>query len=199
VMSLSEDPAPENVQANIVLVDSITAQAARLARTVSEIRDFAHPAKPEPEAVDLNQLVRNTVALMRFDPRFRRTRLELTCSAVEPVVNAISDHLIQVVMNLLVNAADAMEGREGGIAVTTEDTETGIEISIEDTGAGMTEDVLEKACTPFFTTKSRKRGTGLGLAICRSIIEEHRGAIRIASTPGVGTLVTLAIPRGQLS
>ncbi|MBX9633932.1 MAG: HAMP domain-containing protein [Magnetospirillum sp.] len=196
-MSLAEDSAEANVQANIVLVESITAQAARLARTVSEIRDFAHPAKPEPEAVDVNQLVRNTVGLMRFDPRFRTTKLELTCAAEHSVVEVISDHLIQVVMNLLVNAADAMEGRDGGIAVATRDTADGVEISVEDSGMGMSAEVLQRACTPFFTTKSRKRGTGLGLAICRSIMEEHRGAMNIASTPGVGTTVNLVIPRGH--
>lgn len=196
-MSLTEDAGADNVRANIALVDSITAQAERLARTVSEIREFAHPAKPEPEAVDLNQLVRNTVGLMRFDPRFRATRLELTCAAENPVVEAVSDHLIQVVMNVLVNAADAMEGRDGGIAVSTGDVDGGVEITVEDSGAGMTDDVMNRACTPFFTTKSRKKGTGLGLAICRSIMEEHRGAIQIASTPGVGTTVILVIPRGH--
>jgi signal transduction histidine kinase len=196
--SLASDSCQENIQANLLLVEVIAAQADRLSRTINEIRAFAYQGKTEPEPVDINDVVQTTANLMRFDPRFRRAAIKVDCRAAESVVSAVTDHLVQMVMNLLVNAADAVEGRDGHIIVTTADRPDAVEISVADSGTGMDPQVLEQACTPFFTTKARNRGTGMGLAICRSIIEEHHGTMHIASRPGEGTSVTLTIPRGEL-
>lgn len=195
--SLEEEGANADIAANIASIHAISAQADRLTRTVRDIREFAHPGKAELEDVDVNEVVRTTANLMRFDPRFRRGRLDVECQAENSVVRAVADHLVQVVMNLLVNAADAVDEGAGSIRISTRDDGDRVHVEVEDTGSGMAPDVLQKAREPFFTTKPRNKGTGLGLSICRSIIEEHRGSMHIVSEPGKGTTVTLAIPRGQ--
>lgn len=197
--SLQSDPGIENVQANILLVDSIGAHADRLARTISEIRDFAHPGKPEFETVDVNEVVRATVGLMRFDPRFKRKSVTVDCRAVECAIPAVHDQLVQVVMNLLTNAADAVEANGGTVSLVTMDTDKGVIVSVADTGCGMPESVREHACDAFFTTKPRSKGTGMGLAICRSIVAAHGGTMAIASAEGFGTTITLTFPRGKVS
>lgn len=197
--SLAQDQGIESIQANISLVDSIGSHANRLARTISEIREFAHPGRPEFEAVDVNEVVRATVGLMRFDPRFKRKSLTVDCRAIASVINAVQDNLVQVVVNLLTNAADAVEENGGGVSLVTMDTENGVIISVSDTGSGMPEQVRMRACDPFFTTKSRTKGTGMGLAICHSIIAAHGGSLTIASTEGCGTTISVTLPRGKLS
>lgn len=196
--SLSSDASPANVKTNVQLVDAIGVHADRLARTVGQIADYAHPGEPEFQFVDVNEVIRATVALMRFDPRFKRIDLATEYLARSPVVRAVHDQLVQLVMNLLVNAADAIDqARGGGIRVTTEDLADEVRVVVADTGAGMGAEVLEKACEPFFTTKPRSHGTGMGLAISRSILDAHKGTFRIESEPGQGTRVTMTLPRGE--
>lgn len=198
--SLTEDSGRENTQANILLVDSIGSHADRLARTISEIREFSHPGRPDFEAVDVNDVVQATVGLMRFDPRFKRKAITVECRAARSVINAVQDNLVQVVMNLLTNAADAVEGNGGTVSLVTLDAEDdGVIISVADTGTGMPDHVRDHACDPFFTTKSRAKGTGMGLAICRSIVAAHGGTMTIASAEGCGTTITITLPRGKLS
>ncbi|MFN3076808.1 MAG: sensor histidine kinase [Alphaproteobacteria bacterium] len=177
------------------IIDTIASSAERLVRTVAEVSEFAHPSRVEKEAVDLNELVRKTVALMSYDPRLKHHSIEAYCEAGNPVVDTVPDHLVQVLLNLLINAADAMEGRPGVITVTTEDRPHGVAIAVTDMGIGMTPEVLKRAFEPFFTTKPFNRGTGLGLAICRAISQEHRVSMEVTSEPDIGTTVLLTIPR----
>lgn len=196
--SLGTDISAGNVMANVRLVESIGAHADRLARTIAELRDFAYQAKPTAEPVDTNEIVRTTVDLMRFDPRFKRLALKLDLGTHNPMAVAVGDHLVQVIMNLLSNAADAVSDEGGEIVLATSGTEAVVTLSVQDTGAGMPPHVLEHASEPFFTTKSRSKGTGMGLAICRSIAEYHNGTLAIISEDGKGTTVTMTIPRGQI-
>lgn len=193
--SLSTDSSPDNVHANIRLVEVMAAQVERLARTTNEVREFAYRGEGEPDLVDINQLVSTTVQLMRFDPRIRQASIAVKCNASDPFIHAVADHLVQVIVNLLVNAADAVDGTGGSIAVATAADTNSVEVRVTDTGVGMDPWVLERAQAPFFTTKPRDKGTGMGLAICRSIVSEHVGSMRIISSPGEGTTVTLSFPR----
>lgn len=180
-------------------VGIISAQAERLAKTVSEIREFLRQGAARTEYVDLNEAVHTTVRLMRFDPRFADIRLDTDLDENLPAVRAVADHLSQVVMNLLINAADAVELKEGRILVSTRATsEGGVAISVQDNGAGMSDEVRRRALEPFYTTKPKGKGTGLGLAICRTIVEEHGGRLSIDSAPGKGTLVTIIIPGARM-
>jgi signal transduction histidine kinase len=194
IESLIEDQGRENVLLNADRIGLIATQAERLAKTVSEIREFMRQGAAHSELVDANEVVATTVRLMRFDPRFSNLELTLDLAPGLPAVRAVADHLAQVVMNLLINAADAVELGRGRITVTTRPVDGGgIDIAVADNGSGMTDEVLRHAREPFFTTKPKGRGTGLGLAICQTIVEEHGGRLTIDSLPGEGTCVTIRI------
>lgn len=182
--------------------DLILTQTARLAAITREVSEFSSPMPPERQLLDLNALVRSTASLVRYDRRFRRIALELNLDSQLPAVAAVGDQLIQVVMNLLINAADATEGlqdRNPAITVSTSQQDGQVCILVEDNGSGMDRDTLERVFEPFFTTKPAGKGTGLGLSICASIIEAHGGKIDLESTPGVGTRVRILLPSGATS
>jgi signal transduction histidine kinase len=99
----------------------------------------------------------------------------------------------QVFMNLIVNAADAMDGR-GRLTLSTAMTAQGIRVTVADTGAGMTPEEARRAFEPFFTTKPVGKGTGLGLAVSYGMVQRHGGTIEIESEKGVGTRIITTIP-----
>jgi signal transduction histidine kinase len=117
------------------------------------------------------------------------------------IVHGDPVQLEQVLLNLLINARQAMLGKGGSLTVKASKTEDGGEIKIQviDTGPGIPEKLLPKIFQPFFTTKGtakpgESKGTGLGLAICREIVEHHRGRIDVASEVGKGTTFTIFLP-----
>jgi signal transduction histidine kinase len=106
----------------------------------------------------------------------------------------VEDHLVLVLVNLMINAADAMSAG-GRLSVTaTRIGDKDIELHVRDTGTGMTADVLARAKSPLFTTKGATRGTGLGLAVCEGIVHAVGGTLDISSTPGAGTDVVIRMP-----
>jgi signal transduction histidine kinase len=110
-------------------------------------------------------------------------------------VRANSNQLRQVLLNLLLNAGQAMEASPvKHITVRTQLTERNVELTLVDTGPGVPDDIKARLFKPFFTTKGRGKGTGLGLSVSRSIIEGHRGAIRVESAPGQGAKFVITLP-----
>jgi signal transduction histidine kinase len=111
--------------------------------------------------------------------------------------------LEQVLLNLLINARQAMLGRGGSITIKAQTAETGeVRIQVVDTGPGIPEKVIHKIFQPFFTTKGtakkgEAKGTGLGLAICKEIIEHHRGTIDVVSEVGKGTIFSIHLPTNR--
>ncbi len=144
---------------------------------------------PEPEflEVSLNQLVQNAVQLMRPGYEQAGVRLDLRLSGTEPRCLADPDMIERVLINLLQNSLDALEGQESG-AVTVE-TGTGQDdppwVEVRDNGPGIPPEILEKIFIPFFTT--RKQGSGIGLSLARQIMRLHKGAITVQSGAGEGT------------
>jgi len=114
-----------------------------------------------------------------------------------PAVNCVGDQIIQVIMNLLINAADALENSGNGeprITVRTSVMPYYVVIAVSDNGCGMDAQTLQHAVEAFFTTKPEGRGSGLGLALCQSIATSHHGRLEIDSEPGVGTEVRFLLP-----
>ena len=115
-----------------------------------------------------------------------------------PPVKAEPDKIKQVLINLVMNAAHAMNGKKGTITVKTqvlsEDDGDFVEVSVEDNGSGMPESVKENLFKPFFTTKPKGVGTGLGLYISYNIIKQHDGTVRVESENGVGTTFFIKFP-----
>jgi signal transduction histidine kinase len=179
--------------------DLILEQTERIAKITREVSEFSAPRSVERELLDLNQLVRSSTSLLRYDKRFRHIELDLDLDDQLPAIVGVGDQLVQLIMNLLLNAADACENLRGCtpmVTVTTWRGESGREVglSVTDNGKGMDNDTLDKATEAFFTTKPVGKGTGLGLAICASIIENHRGQLEISSAPDAGAHIQVFLP-----
>lgn len=172
----------------------------RLSAITREISEFAAPQPVERQLLDLNSLVRTTSGLMSYDKRMHKVNLQLNLDSQLPAIYGVADQLTQVIMNLLINAADALESvkdRALEIVVHTEVLNGSVQLSVKDNGSGMNQETLNRVFEAFFTTK--RRGTGLGLSLCYSIINGHNGIIEIDSTLNEGTrvLVTLPLPEDE--
>ena len=176
----------------------ILKQTERIAHIVRQLGSLTAPSSPVPELLDLNALVRSTCGFIRYDKRFRGMEFDFALDADLPAISAVADHLTQILMNLLLNAADATEGitdpTRVRIRVATRRVGDALHLSVTDFGRGMTPDVLARAFDESFTTKPATRGRGIGLFVCKSLIEKFGGRIELASVPGEGTTATVEIP-----
>ncbi len=150
---------------------------------------FARPPQPRARPVDVHAMITGVVSLLRHDPAAKDVTIDL--SGATPPVLADVDLLTGVLLNLLLNAVQAMHG-QGAIAIRIRPRDGYGTIEIEDTGPGIAPDVREKLFRPFFSTKPG--GTGLGLATARRIIDEHGGTIAIDCPAHGGTRVTVRLP-----
>lgn len=177
--------------------DLIQAQTERLAAITREISEFASPQMAEPQLLDLNAQLRSTSSLIRYDKRLRRVDLRLDLDPGLPAIYGVADQYTQVIMNLLINAMDALEpvmDRQPKIVISTKAEGDRVRMIVEDNGPGMESEVRERAFDAFFTTKPAGKGTGLGLSLCYSIMNNHGGSIEIDSAPGAGTRVIVYFP-----
>lgn len=175
------------------LAGIIVQETRRLDRIVTEFLDFARPQKMRITPTVLSDLLSRALNFM--EPEFSKAKIALV-QEVDPTAMAAvdSDHLYQAILNILVNAVQAMpEGGTLTVRLAQEPRTRSVCLEIADTGQGMSEEVLGQIFTPFFTKKNR--GTGLGLAIVRNIIESHLGQIEVDSTEGQGTLFTIRLPQ----
>lgn len=171
----------------------------RAAKITNGILGAARNRSSQFESVDLKPLIDDTLVLIERE--LRKYRIELTQEIESvPAVLARGNEIQQVLLNLLINARQALPDGGEVLIRLSHDAENNVnELMIRDNGRGIPADKLPKIFEPFFTTKSGpdesgKGGTGLGLAACRDIIEAHNGRIRVASTEGKGTAFTLKLP-----
>jgi signal transduction histidine kinase len=172
------------------VIDEMLAQIDRLDATVKDLLVYSRPRAPARVSIDLNELIARVLNVLREEPSLRRLRVRHVRQSTLPRLQADERQLEQVVMNLLLNAADASS--EGDKVTITTGFERSIGMRIADEGLGMTEEVLARAFEPFHTTKTK--GTGLGLSICRQIVEAHGGQITIESRRHRGTTVNVELP-----
>ncbi len=192
-----QQQAPTNHQARLDKLQLVQKQVERLASIARDVSDFAVPQSGKRELLNLNGLIENTNRFMRFDRRLRHVEVALDLNPGLPAIYGVSDQLVQLLMNLMINAADAMEGQgepPPRIAIATFRVGPGVGLQLEDNGQGMDEATLEKALDPFFTTKGPGKGTGLGLPLCYTVVREHGGNITLESKPGQGTRVRVILP-----
>ncbi len=177
--------------------DLILEHARRVATITRQISIFSQPASPDSELLDLNSLVESTCNFVRYDPRYRFIDLRVELDRQLPAIEAIADHLTQVLMNLLVNAADAIaevDRPQGTVTVRTRQAGEAAVLEIADNGSGMRPEVREHAFDEYFTTKSNGRGSGLGLALCQRLVRRMGGEIAIDSAPGTETVMRVVMP-----
>jgi two-component system NtrC family sensor kinase len=165
--------------------------AERTAGIVQDLRVFSRVEEARPLPMDVHEGIDVCLRLLR--PRWA-DRIEIHRNYGEvPPVDAVASQINQVLMNLLANACDAIEGR-GNIWIATRSDGDRVVLTVRDDGCGMPPDVQAKVFDPFFTTKPLGKGMGLGLAICTGIVGSHAGTIDVASEPGRGTTFTVTLP-----
>ena len=174
-------------------IDRIVTASLHAREIIKKLLLFARQTPTFKGPVDLNQVIVGAVDLFRH--HFEKEGIELSCVLCPqiPVLAADAGQLTQVLVNLLVNAVQAMP-KGGRLVVQTRAQDGHVVCSVEDTGVGMTEEVLDRLFVPFFTTKEVNQGTGLGLPVVHGIVTSHGGTIEVKSTPGRGTTFTIQLP-----
>ncbi len=172
---------------------NIEREIERIDRIIRTLLDYARPMKFEAKRVDANELVRDTVDILKNQGAFKNTQLKIEFSS-EPLPIEIDPHGVsQALINLVLNSIDATSS--GGV-ITIGTTRLGerVEISVGDTGGGIPDEVLDKIFDPFFTTKELGKGTGLGLSISQRIVQFFGGNISVESRLGEGSVFRIRFP-----
>lgn len=173
-------------------------QVHRISVILRRMLSLSRPATSEYKWTDVNAIIDNTLALVKFDRRAKSVDIRNETNDTLPMIWVNPLHFEQVLLNITINALDAMAARETeerhSITIVREFADDMIEIRISDTGIGMDPEVCKRAFESFFTTKEIGKGTGLGLYISYNLISEIDGTIKLDSEPGVGTTVTIRVP-----
>jgi len=180
-------------------VDRIVTQADRCRTIIRGLLDFARPRKPVKKPANVNALLVECLSLVENQAVFQNIEIVQRLGADVPEVVIDPSLMQQVFMNVIFNAAEAMNGG-GRLTLTTRfDAARGmVEAEFADTGHGVTDEDLECIFEPFYTTKPEGKGTGLGLAICFGIVKEHHGTISVESEVGKGSRFTVRLPWHEL-
>jgi signal transduction histidine kinase len=196
---LSEEIDWPYVRENLApMIDRTLEGVRRVASIVQKMRGLARTSRPRWEAVTFGELLDSALEMM--SGRLKRDGVEVTIeNHGVMVIHCVPTDISQVLLNLLINAVQAVEshGRtEGGrIEIDVRPVGPWIQISVADNGAGIAPDDLDRLFDPFFTTKPVGEGTGLGLAISHGIITGHGGRIEVDSKPGEGTRFRVLLPK----
>jgi two-component system NtrC family sensor kinase len=182
------------------VLEKITQQTFRASEIVNGLLNFSRTGGTEFASVDLNRLLFDTLTLVEHQFKTAGIRVETEFDERLPRVHGNEGKLQQVVLNLLLNARDAMHGmRDGRIRIATEQGAGRISVVVQDFGGGIEAEHLHRIYDPFFTTKTKPskgehKGTGLGLAVSYGIMQEHSGKMQVESEVGVGTIFRLEFP-----
>jgi len=180
-------PAYENLR-------KIVKETSRCKDIVKGLLEFARPKEPEMSPTDVNETVDRALAIMEKQALFQNIKINKEYGQLPRIV-ADAAQLQQVFMNIILNAAEAMNGR-GTLTITSslDPKKEQIRVAFKDTGHGIRPEDMPRLFEPFFTTKEVGKGTGLGLAISYSIIQKHKGTIEVSSQVGQGSTFTIILP-----
>jgi len=179
-------------------LQKIIVQANRCRDIIRGLLDFSRQKKPDKTLCNVNGLLQGCIALVEKQAQFQNIQVTVNLDKNMPMVILDPSQVERVFLNLIINAAEAMEG-SGQLTLSTQYKRAGdsVEIMIQDTGPGINEENMEKIFEPFFTTKETGHGVGLGLAISYGIVKEHNGNIAVESVLGKGTSFTISFPLVQ--
>jgi len=180
-------------------LDRIESEITRVKRIIKDLLDFSRPSSGELVKTHVHDAIQNTVTMLEPQPMMEAVQIELELAALDDLVLANPNQLQQVFLNIIMNAADAMETVENGedgkrLTIRSENTDSSIQVSFIDNGPGIARDDLTRIFDPFYTTKEPGKGTGLGLSVCYRIVESIQGTIRAESEVGRGTMIIVSFP-----
>lgn len=171
----------------------IVKETARCKDIVKRLLEFARPKEPEFTLIDINEIVEKSLSIVERQALFQNIKIVKTYDPNLPNTVADGAQLQQVFTNIIINAAEAMDGK-GTLTIQTSTEQNFIHVSFSDTGHGISEENKKRIFEPFFTTKEVGKGTGLGLAISFSIIQKHQGTIEVRSQPNKGATFIVKLP-----
>ena len=176
----------------------ILEEAERASRIVKNLLLFAREARLEHTLVNLNEIAERTVALRSYEQRLENIRLERSLDPHLPLIHADAAQLLQVLLNLVVNAEQAILQRSdrGRIWLTTRHVSDRVALEVADDGPGVSPEIVGRIFDPFFTTKPPGVGTGLGLSILYGIVQQHGGEVTVEDRPGGGAIFRVELPVG---
>ncbi len=183
-----------------LMLDDMLTGGQRIRRIVDDLRDFARQGPVElNESVDLNAVVATAIRLVDNSIRTATNHFTMRYGDNLPLFRGHGQKIEQVVINLIMNACQALGSRENAITVSTgfESVSGMLWMEVQDQGHGIETDNLARLSDPFFTTKREQGGMGLGLSVSTSIVQEHGGMLEYYSAPGVGTRAVLSLPLTQ--
>jgi two-component system NtrC family sensor kinase len=181
-----DDPRREDLQ-------TIVDETLRCRKIVKGLLDFARQTKPQKQAISINKVAEDVLSLVKNQASFQNISVSTELDSTLPSVLADADQMRQVVLNIILNAADAMpQGGTLRVRSCPEPESSRVMLKISDTGPGIPAEIQNRLFEPFFTTK--KTGTGLGLAIAYGIMERHKGELKLESSPGHGTTISVILP-----
>ncbi len=168
-------------------------QIDRIARIVRELVDFSRPSSFGKSLIHVNEVLRTALGIARYDERFKGVHVITGLDPDIPALKMDGDQLLQVFLNILFNAGDAMQG-SGTLMVSSRRKEHSVAVLFGDSGPGIAEESLRRIFEPFYTTKEVGKGTGLGLSVSYGIVQGMGGAIRASNQSGGGVLFTVELP-----
>jgi len=181
-------PTPERE-----LVEQIASETERLKSLTGSLLSFARSNETQLRPTDINGVIRDVLRLIRFELRRNAISIEEECADGLPQIMADADKLKQVLINLLMNAGQAI-GQQGKLHIVSRWHEDAVEMSIADNGPGIPAEIREQIFEPFFTSRSDGKGTGLGLYICQNIVSEHGGRILLEENEDGGATFRIVLP-----
>jgi two-component system, NtrC family, sensor kinase len=177
--------------------DRIESEVTRISRIIRQLLDFSRPVQGNKERVSVHRMIHDAVEMMAPQPMVRHMEMKTSLAATRDMVLVDPGQLKQVLLNIIINAADALSdnGSSGGsLTIATRSNEKEVELRLTDNGPGIPEQEIPKIFDPFYTTKEPGKGTGLGLSVCHSIVEGWGGKIRGESIQGKGATIVFTVP-----
>ncbi|MCH8072565.1 MAG: two-component sensor histidine kinase, partial [Proteobacteria bacterium] len=175
-------------------LDIIENETRRCNEIIGNLMQFSRQEKGEFTDVTINEVVEKSVGIVDHQLGLKNVHVNMKLAPDIPEIIGNSNQLQQVLMNLAINAQQAMEPDGGTVDIATYFDNDNVYISVSDTGPGISEEVVEKIFEPFFTTKAAGEGTGLGLSVTYGIIRDHKGYIRVERADSGGARFVIALP-----
>ncbi len=196
-LSLRKTEKGTPIHENLGIIEKETRRCTTI---IQNLLKFARQERVAFEPVDINQVAQDAMAIVEHQLEMHKVHLRRNLAPTLPTIQGNANQIQQVLINLMINAQQAMEGSPGEVTITTIGLNSShVQVQVSDNGPGIPEDLQAKIFEPFFTTKAVGKGTGLGLSVSYGIVKEHKGDIRVESSPEKGTTFKISFPVAALS
>jgi signal transduction histidine kinase len=175
-------------------LELINSQIHRITHIIRELVDFSRPSSQIIKPTNINRVVKEALNIVQYGKKVKEITFQLHLDEQLPEIASVPDQVVQVFINILMNAVDALEGRLGSITIESRKSDHAVEVVISDTGKGIEATELERIFEPFYTTKTTGEGTGLGLWVSYGIVKSFGGDVFVKSIPEQGSTFTVQFP-----